>query len=192
MHFADLLNTDMHCAHVPGTAAQPICNHCELWCRHVMRPPSSFRSPRRLERLSGLLHRSSTRRPPLPTRRPPRRPGTLPRRPEMRSAKHCLCCCWPPGLPFVSWDSSSQQSHAIGVHSACHSACNLKQSSTASILPSNDTLLPFESQNCFGTWLSVQCVVQANKRLSQAEKELAKAFDRARGVAESRSKKQEL
>ena len=101
-------------AAVPGTAAQPICNYCESWCRHVMRPPSSFRSPRRLERLSGLLHRSSTRRPPLPTRRPPRRPGTLPRRPEMRSAKHCLCCCWPPGLPVVSWVSSSQQSHAIG------------------------------------------------------------------------------
>lgn len=42
-------------------------------------------------------------------------------------------------------------------------------------------------------WLSKECVVlQANKRLSQAEKELAKAFDHARGVAESRSKKQEL
>jgi len=42
-------------------------------------------------------------------------------------------------------------------------------------------------------WLSTKCVeLQANKRLSQAEKELAKAFDHARGVAESRSKKQEL
>lgn len=43
------------------------------------------------------------------------------------------------------------------------------------------------------SWLSTQCIaLQANKRLSQAEKELAKAFEHARGVADSRSKKQEL
>ena len=36
------------------------------------------------------------------------------------------------------------------------------------------------------------CGMQANKRLSQAEKELAKAFDHARSVAEKRSQKQEL
>ena len=35
-------------------------------------------------------------------------------------------------------------------------------------------------------------LLQANKRLSQAEKELAKAFDHARGVAERRSNKEEL
>lgn len=35
-------------------------------------------------------------------------------------------------------------------------------------------------------------LLQANKRLSQAEKELAKAFDHARGVAERRSQKEEL
>ena len=35
-------------------------------------------------------------------------------------------------------------------------------------------------------------LVQANKRLSQAEKELAKAFEHARGVAERRSHKEEL
>ena len=45
-------------------------------------------------------------------------------------------------------------------------------------------------------WLMVtkqrMLLLQANKRLSQAEKELAKAFDHARGVAERRSQKEEL
>jgi len=108
-----LLNTAVHFADLLCTAVQPIRKDCELWCRHVMRPPSSFRSPRRLERLSGLLHRSSTRRPPLPTRRPPRRPGTLPRRPEMRSARHCLCCCWPSGFDHAIFCSCAHQQPAF-------------------------------------------------------------------------------
>lgn len=50
---------------------------------------------------------------------------------------------------------------------------------------------------CMCPWRFPVCndkglLVQANKRLSQAEKELAKAFDHARASAERRSNKEEL
>ena len=45
---------------------------------------------------------------------------------------------------------------------------------------------------CVNISMTTLSLLQANKRLNQAEKELAKAFDHARGVAEKRSKKDEL
>lgn len=50
------------------------------------------------------------------------------------------------------------------------------------------------TMECFCFLVTQQHVLllQANQRLSQAEKELAKAFDHARGVAERRSQKEEL